>query len=227
MKILIVEDEIKLAHMLAQGFAGKGHTVDIVTSGREAQRQTSRVYSDYNVIILDLEVPGADMYATCRKIRDRNRSIPILAFSSEHAAQGEKNLLLRSGADSFLFKPFSFEELSVKVEKLSKGRLRDALPTILSAQHLTLDPKERSATRDGEPIALTDKEFDLLEYFMRNGNRVINREELLTQLWDYNYTSFFSNVLDVHIKNLRRKIDHGNSQSVLETIRGVGYRIRL
>ncbi len=133
------------------------------------------------------------------------------------------NLLL-AGADDYLVKPFSFEELAARIQAILRRPI-ESIPTTLRVLDIELDPGERTASRDGVPLTLTLKEFGLLEYFLRHPNKVINREDLIAHLWDFNYESF-SNVVDVHIKNLRKKLDFGSEPSILETIRGIGYRLR-
>ena len=223
MKVLVVEDEEKLAKALAQGLEAKGYTVDVIGDGEKALERIILYHDDYDIVILDLMLPTTDGRAICREVRERNISIPIIILTARDETD-TKVEMLRTGADDYLAKPFSFEELDARLQALLR-RPQESKSTVLKVKDIVLNPADRTVTRDGKPIQLTLKEFALLEYFMRNPNRVINREELLNHLWDFNYTSFFSNALDVHIKNLRKKIDYDKDTSILETVRGIGYRM--
>lgn len=222
MKILLVEDEQKLSAALSRGLGLEGYTVDVIADGKKALTRISLHRSDYDLIILDLMLPGMDGYEICKQVRELNITIPILVLTARNETD-TKVQLLTSGADDYLVKPFSFAELVARLRALLR-RPNESLPDILRIGDLELNPSERRVLREGKEIPLTLKEFGLLEYFMRHPNQVVNREDLLNHLWDFNYVGF-SNVVDVHVKNLRRKLDEGNSKSVLETIRGIGYRL--
>lgn len=222
MKILLVEDEQKLSAALSKGLGLEGYTVDAVADGKKALTRISLHRSDYDLIILDLMLPGMDGYEICKQVREMNITIPILILTARNETD-TKVQLLTSGADDYLVKPFSFAELVARIRALLR-RPNESLPETLKVGDLELNPSERRVLREGKEIPLTLKEFGLLEYFMRHPNQVVNREDLLNHLWDFNYVGF-SNVVDVHVKNLRRKLDEGNSRSVLETVRGIGYRL--
>ncbi|MBV9159220.1 MAG: response regulator transcription factor [Candidatus Kaiserbacteria bacterium] len=222
MKILLVEDEQKLAAALSRGLNLEGYTVDVIPDGKKALTRISLHRSDYDLIILDLMLPGMDGYEICKQVREMNITIPILILTARNETD-TKVQLLTSGADDYLVKPFSFAELVARIRALLR-RPSEKLPETLKVGDLELNPTERRVLREGKEIPLTLKEFGLLEYFMRHPNQVVNREDLLNHLWDLNYVGF-SNVVDVHVKNLRRKLDEGNSKSVLETVRGIGYRL--
>lgn len=224
MKVLIVEDETKLAEALRRGLLAKGYAADALGNGEEALERIVLHNDDYDAIVLDLMLPGMDGHTILRKVRERGIKIPVLVLTARDETL-TKVELLRSGADDYLIKPFSFEELDARLNALMR-RPETVVPTVLQVGDIELDTGARLVRRAGEPIKLTLKEFSLLEYFMRNPDRVINREELLNHLWDFNYTSFFSNSLDVHIKNLRKKIDYEGKPSILETVRGIGYKLR-
>lgn len=224
MKLLLIEDEQKLIQALTRGLKHFGYTIDSVSDGAEALERVILHHEDYDAIILDLMLPNMDGHTICREIRAKNITIPILILT----ARVETDLkidLLKSGADDYLSKPFSLGELEARIQALLR-RPKEQLPNVLTAGDLTMNVTERTVTKDDKELSLTQKEFSLLEYFMRNPDRVIERDELLNHLWDFNYTSFFSNAVDVHIKNLRKKIEHGNDTRILETVRGVGYRLR-
>jgi len=223
MKVLVVEDEEKLAEALSRGLQAKGYTVDAISDGEKALERIILYHEDYDLVVLDLMLPKTDGQTICREVRQRKISIPIIILTARDETDTKVDLL-RGGADDYLAKPFSFDELDARIQALLR-RPAEVKSTVLKVKDIVLNPAERTVTRDDKPIQLTLKEFSLLEYFMRNPDRVINREELLNHLWDFNYTSFFSNALDVHIKNLRKKLDHDKESSVLETIRGIGYRM--
>src|SRR3989338_5848076 len=222
MKILLVEDEVKLAQGLKRGLELTGHTVDIVADGKKALTRISLHRDDYDVVILDLMLPSMDGYEVCREIRAKDIAVPILVLTARAETDTKVKLLL-AGADDYLVKPFSFAELSARLQALFR-RPSESVPEILKVADIELDQGTRRVSRNGKEIPLTLKEFGLLEYFMRHPNQVINREDLLNHLWDFNYAGF-SNVVDVHVKNLRRKLDHKDGDSVLETVRGIGYRL--
>ena len=222
MKILLVEDEQKLASALSKGLSLEGFTVDTIPDGKKALTRISLHRNDYDLIILDLMLPSMDGYEICKQVREMNITIPILILTARNETD-TKVQLLQSGADDYLVKPFSFAELTARVRALLR-RPNESLPESLSFGDLELNPIERRVTRNGKEIPLTLKEFGLLEYFMRHPNQVVNREDLLNHLWDFNYVGF-SNVVDVHVKNLRRKLGDGSRGSVLETVRGIGYRL--
>ncbi len=223
MRLLLVEDEDRLAAVLAEGLRHEGYAVDVVNDGVKAYTRISLHHKDYDLIVLDLMLPGMSGLDICRQIRADGIMLPILVLTARAEEEQKVNLLL-AGADDYLVKPFSFEELTARIQAILR-RPTETLSTVLRVLDIELDPARHTVTRDGEPLTLTLKEFGLLEYFLRHPNEVINREDLIAHLWDFNYESF-SNVVDVHIKNLRRKLDKGAKPSILETIRGIGYRLR-
>jgi len=221
MKILLVEDEQKLAEALSKGLTLEGYTVDAISDGKKALTRISLHRNDYDLIILDLMLPSMDGLEIAKQVREMNITIPILVLTARAETDTKVELLL-SGADDYLVKPFSFAELNARIRALLR-RPAESLPETLSFADIELDPAKRRVTRDGKEVPLTLKEFGLLEYFMRHPNQVVNREDLLNHLWDFNYVGF-SNVVDVHVKNLRRKLDEGGG-SILQTVRGIGYRL--
>lgn len=224
MRILIVEDDQKIAGTLAAGLEKKGYAVDVIHDGTEALTRISLHRADYDLILLDLNLPGMSGADICREARDKGVTTPILILTAHAETENKVNLLL-SGADDYVVKPFSFDELAARIQALLR-RPNESKPTKLSVGELELDPGAHTVAKEGKPLELTLKEFMLLEYFMRHPNEVVNREDLLTHLWDFNYESF-SNVIDVHVKNLRRKLDGGKADdSMLETVRGIGYKLR-
>ncbi len=223
MRILLVEDEEKLAKALKVGLTKKGYAVDTIDDGDKAMRRISLNHMDYDLIILDLMLPGMDGIAITAQMRENSIITPILILTARNEIDIKVNMLL-NGADDYMVKPFSFEELCARIQALLR-RPNDVVQKAISIANIELDSATHVVRKDGKPVPLTLKEFMLLEYFMRNPYRVVNREELLTHLWDFNYSSF-SNVVDVHVKNLRRKLAMGGDPNILETVRGIGYRLR-
>ncbi len=222
MRILIVEDEEALAKGLKKGLEKEGYAIDYVTDGETAQRRIEISHKDYDLIILDWTLPKKDGIEVCKNIRSQKIKIPILILTARHDTS-DKITALDAGADDYIVKPFSLPELVARVRALLR-RPPQALLVELKIQDLTLNTSTRKVLRNGKEISLTVKEFALLEYLMRNPNQVINRTQILDHLWGFDFDSF-SNVVDVHIKNLRKKINN-NRRKILETIRGIGYRVR-
>jgi two-component system, OmpR family, response regulator len=223
MRILVVEDEPKLAAVVAKGLTSKGYAVDTLHDGQEALTRLLVHGRDYDLVLLDLMLPSKTGLEICTEVRAQGVTVPILILTARSETEHKVSLLL-SGADDYVVKPFSFPELLARIQAILR-RPAETIPTILEVGDIKLDPATHKAWLRDVELSLTLKEFGLLEYFLRRPNEVINREDLLTHLWDFNYESF-SNVIDVHIKNLRQKLDSSNEQSVLETIRGIGYRFR-
>jgi two-component system, OmpR family, response regulator len=224
MRLLLVEDEERLAAVLAEGLRHEGFAVDVINDGARAYTRISLHRNDYDLVVLDLMLPGMSGLEICQKIREEGIMLPILVLTARAEEEQKVNLLL-AGADDYLVKPFSFQELTARIQAILR-RPAEAKSTVLRAGDIELDSGKHTAMRGGELLKLTLKEFGLLEYFMRHPNEVVNREDLIAHLWDFNYESF-SNVVDVHIKNLRRKLDQGRTPSALETVRGIGYRLRI
>ena len=227
MRILIVEDEEELAKSLKKGLEKEGYAVDYVTDGESAERRIEIHSQDYDIIILDLMLPGKDGSVICKNAREKNITTPIIILTARDEVE-DKIGALDCGADDYLVKPFSFEELLARLRALLR-RPEHNLPTELRTQGLSLNTNTRKAfcmLCGGTEILLTLKEFRLLEYLMRHPNEVVEREQILSHVWDFNFDSF-SNVVDVHIKNLRKKLNHNNhDEKILETVRGIGYRIK-
>lgn len=223
MKLLLIEDEEKLARALKRGLEMAGYTVDIVSDGKKALTRISLHRNDYDAVVLDLMLPSMDGQEICKEMRARDITVPILVLTARAETETKVSLLL-SGADDYLVKPFSFAELSARIRALLR-RPTESLPEVLRIDEVELNPVTRDVKYRGRPLTLTLKEFGLLEYFMRHPGAVVNREDLLSHLWDFNYVGF-SNVVDVHVKNLRRKLGVADGGGILETIRGIGYRLR-
>jgi DNA-binding response OmpR family regulator len=221
MRILIVEDEEKLANALKEGLEHKGHAVDVVGDGKTALTRISLYQKDYDAVVLDLMLPLMDGVEVCRTARERGVNVPILVLTALNETD-RKIDLLQIGADDYMAKPFAFEELLARLNALTR-RPHTVVPAVITVGDVELDTGRRVVQQDGKPVALTLREFALLEYLMRNANRVLNREEITSHVWDFNFASL-SNIVDVHVKNLRRKLSPAG-RCTIETVRGVGYRL--
>lgn len=223
MKVLIVEDEEKLAMGLKSGLERHGFTADYVTDGKAGETRIRMCRGDYDVVILDLMLPMKNGFEVCHDVRLAGVTLPILILTARDSIE-DKVLALNSGADDYLVKPFSFDELVARLHALLR-RPHETLPEELRISDLVLNPVTREVWRGREKIELTLKEFELLQYLMRHPGAVMGREDIFAHIWDFADSSL-SNVIDVHIKNLRRKIDDKHDTKLLETIRGVGYTIK-
>jgi DNA-binding response OmpR family regulator len=221
-QILIVEDEEKIANFLRRGLLEESYAVDIASDGENALYKI--FINEYDLIILDLLIPKVDGITVCRKIRGVNANIPILVLTAKDAIE-DKVEALDAGADDYMTKPFSFSEFLARVRALIR-RGKKADPIVLKIANLSLDPSTRTAKREGKTIILTTREYALLEYFMRNSNRIISKSELLEHVWDYNYAGL-SNILETYIKYLRKKIKvNSNDKELIYTMRGSGYILK-
>jgi DNA-binding response OmpR family regulator len=223
MRILIVEDNQKLARSIKKGLEQEGYAVDHVADGRMANQRILANNCDYDLVVLDLMLPQLDGLYLCDVWRRANILLPVIMLTAKDTTD-DKILGLNTGADDYLIKPFSFEELLARIRALLR-RPPELVAPVLSVKDLTLNTSAREATRGGDKIELTLKEFAILEYLMRNAGQVLTREQIISRVWDFSFDSF-SNLVDVHMKNLRKKIDGEYDEELLETIRGVGYRIK-
>ena len=223
MRLLIVEDEEKLAKALKKGLETKGFAVDWLADSQKALSRILMYRKDYDLIILDLMLPGIDGATITQKVRESDVTTPIIILTARNETEHKVDLL-NKGADDYIVKPFSFDELLARINSVLR-RPTESKPVILSIDTLEMNTATRTVTKDGVEIPLTLKEFSLLECFMREPNTVLTREYLFDHVWDFNALSW-SNVLDVHMKNLRKKIAHEkDTETLFETIRGVGYRL--
>jgi len=209
-----------MAAVLRRGLEREGYAVATVGDGTQAADRVQMSRDEYDLIILDVMLPGMNGFDLCLAMRRAGIAIPVLMLTARDSVQ-DKVRGLDSGADDYLAKPFDFDELFARVRTLLR-RPDQALPPQLTVGDLTLDPVRRTVTRGGRQILLTTRQFTLLEFFMRNPSQVLTREQILTHVWDAEFDSF-SNVIHVHVKNLRKRLGHG--RGTLETIRGVGYRL--
>jgi DNA-binding response OmpR family regulator len=223
MRILVVEDNEKLAASLKKGLANNGFAADCVFDGETAERRIEVHREDYDLVVLDLMLPKKNGIDVCRSLREKNIMVPILMLTAKNTTE-DKILGLNSGADDYLAKPFSHGELVARINALLR-RPSQSLPRELKSGDVRLDLSSRKVYRGDEEIPLTLKEFMVLEYLMRHPNEVVTREQILSHAWDFAFESW-SNVVEVHIKNLRQKIYPKGNEKILETIRGIGYRLK-
>jgi two-component system OmpR family response regulator len=221
MKVLIVEDELKMASLLLRGFRKNGDAADVARTGEDALWMSNA--ADYDAIVLDVMLPRMDGFETLRALREQGRWTPVLMLTARDAVE-DRIAGLDVGADDYLTKPFSFAELLARLRAVVR-RGPVERPTILEVGDLRLDPATRQAWRGTTEIELTAKEFALLEAFMRRPGEVLSRDYLLEQAWDMGYDNR-SNVIAVYVNYLRDKIDRPFGASSLSTVRGAGYRLR-
>lgn len=222
MRILLVEDERGLADAMAKRLKQEGYAVDLAFDGEEAIDFADAV--EYDVLILDLMLPVRDGMNVLRELRRRGNKTPVLILTARDGLK-DKVAGLDAGADDYLTKPFSFEELLARIRALLR---RKGLPqsTVLKVGDLEVNPATRSVTRAGRRVLLTAKEYAVLEYLMYNSGLVVSRTQIEEHVWDYDFSGA-SNIVDVYIRYLRRKIDQDFSPKLIETVRGQGYRLRV
>ena len=221
MRVLVVEDEPKLARLLARGLGEEGHPTDVVASGREAVWMARA--APYDAIVLDVMLPGQDGFAVCRELRAANVWTPVLFLTARDSVD-DRVAGLDVGGDDYLVKPFSFPELLARLRALTRRGAVER-PVVLEVGSLRLDPASHKVWRGDTEIELSAKEFTLLEVFMRSPGKALSRVDLLERGWDMAYETR-SNVVDVYVRYLREKIDRPFGCHSLETVRGVGYRLR-
>jgi two-component system OmpR family response regulator len=221
MRVLIVDDEPKLAALLARGLREEGHATDVAATGEQALWMADA--AAYDAIVLDVMLPGVDGFAVCRSLRARKVWTPVLMLTARDSID-DRILGLDAGADDYLLKPFAFSELLARLRALARRGATER-PTQLEAGDLRLDPAAHKVWRGDDEIELSAKEFALLELFMRNSGNALSRVQLLDGAWDMAFDSR-SNVVDVYVRYLRDKIDRPFGRRALETVRGVGYRLR-
>jgi heavy metal response regulator len=219
MRILVVEDESRIADFLSRGLVSAGYAVDVAATGGSA---IDMIHStDYDLVILDLGLPDVDGLTVLQKIRNRKVSPPVLILSARDAVD-DRVKGLEGGADDYLVKPFAFVELLARVRVLL--RRGQPTPEKLQVGDLSLDCIRRKVSRDGENIELAPKEFSILEYLMRNRGRPLSRTMIVEHVWDMDYDGL-TNIVDVYIRHLRSKIDDKWPQKMIQTVRGIGYML--
>jgi DNA-binding response OmpR family regulator len=223
-KILLIEDEKKIADTLSKGLREMNYHVDTAYDGKIGMRIFDS--GDFNLIITDINLPGINGYDLCKDIRSRNQHIPIIMLTALSTTD-DKIEGFDSGADDYLVKPFAFKELLARIRVLLKRTMYQQLPTgnILTVADLVLDVDSKEVTRAGKKINLTAKEFQLLEYFMRNRNRVVSRADIAERVWEIDFDTK-TNVIDVYVNFLRKKIDKDFESKLIHTQVGMGYMMK-
>ena len=222
MRIMIAEDDAALAKFVSQGLEAEHYTVEVFSDGEQARVAADE--HDYDVVILDLNLPKLDGVSVLRQLRLKKPSVPVLVLTQRTKVE-DRVQCLDTGADDYLPKPFSFGELSARVRALLR---RSHLPSesVLTIGDLKMDRVQRQVERSGRRIELTTKEFALLEYLMRNAGRKITRAMIIEHVWNLTFDTT-TNVVDVYINYLRRKIDDGHAMKLIHTVRGVGYELNV
>jgi two-component system OmpR family response regulator len=220
-RVLVVEDDVKMAALLQRGLREEGHAVDVARTGTDAVWMGEA--AEYDAIVLDLMLPGLDGAAVCRRWRERGVWAPVLMLTARDAVE-DRVAGLDAGADDYLSKPFAFAELLARLRALARRGVAER-PALVEVGDLRLDPATRQVWRGETEIRLSSKEFALLETFMRRPGQVLSRLQLLEHAWDYAYENR-SNVVDVYVRYLRERIDRPFGRSSIETVRGAGYRLR-
>ena len=221
MRLLVVEDEAKMAGLLKRGLEEEGYAVDIAATGPDGLWAGTE--NQYDAILLDVMLPELDGFDVCRQLRQRGRWAPVLMLTARDDVD-DRVRGLDAGADDYLVKPFSFSELLARVRAIVR-RGAGERPAILVVDDLELDPAARRVSRGGTEISLTAKEFALLELFMRHPGDVLTRTRILEHVWDFAFDGD-SNVVDVYVRYLREKVDRPFKRASIETVRGAGYRLR-
>jgi DNA-binding response OmpR family regulator len=221
MKILVIEDDRTVGQYVKRGLEEHGFHADLVDDGMEALRLASG--GNYDLLVLDLRLPGMTGLEVLRTLRDRGFTMPILVLTAQDALDF-KVTALRSGADDYVTKPFAFEELLARVEALGR-RPQQLQSPVLRVADLELDTATRQVHRAGEPVELTPKEYAVLEYLMRHSPRVMSRTLITEYAWDYHFDPG-TNIVDVVINRIRKKVDSGQRTKLVHTVRGVGYVVR-
>jgi two-component system OmpR family response regulator len=220
-RVLVVEDEVKMAALIRRGLREEGMVVDVAERGEDALWMAGS--TEFDAIVLDVMLPGIDGFETCRRLRADGVWAPVLMLTARDAVE-DRVAGLDGGADDYLVKPFSFAELLARLRALAR-RGPVERPVLIAAGGLRMDPATRQVWRGEDQISLSTKEFALLEAFMRRPGEVLSRYQLLEHAWDYEYENR-SNVVDVYVRYLRQKIDLPFGTDTIETIRGAGYRLR-
>ena len=223
MRILVIEDNQKLADSISRGLRQEGYAADYLTEGLEGEKRMLVSHADYDILILDLMLPGKGGIDICKSLREKGVMTPIIMLTAKDTVR-DKVSGLDSGADDYLVKPFSFEELLSRVRALGRRQRTTLLPN-LEVGGLTLNPSTQEVYIENKKVDLTLKEFRILEFFMTYPEEVQSRQKITDHLWDFHFNQF-SRVMDVHINNLRNKLRIHKHGPILETIRGIGYRLR-
>lgn len=221
MRILVVEDEKKLANFIRRALKEDGHAVDVAHDGNEGTHLA--VSEPYDAVVLDLQLPGRDGLELLRDLREKSTTTPVLILTARDTVK-DRVRGLDEGADDYMTKPFSLDELRARVRALLR-RGSSGAATVLKFADLHMDLLQRTVRRGGRAVDLTPREFSLLEYFLRNADRAVTRSSIAEHVWDYNF-EWNSNVVDVFVNNLRKKLEAEDAPRLIQTVRGVGYALR-
>lgn len=220
MRVLLVEDEVKMARAIRRGLEHEGYAVDLVTEGPDALSHGTEY--DYDAVVLDVMLPGLDGFSVCEALRSRGRWAPVLMLTARDAVE-DRVRGLDVGADDYLIKPFAFGELLARLRALIR-RSPGERPSALEVGDVVLDPAAHTVMQSNRPVALSPREFSLLEYLMRHPGAVVTRRQILEHVWDYDYGGL-SNVVDVYVGYVRKKLGHPFDRPFIHTVRGVGYTV--
>jgi two-component system, OmpR family, response regulator len=221
MRVLVIEDEVRMARLLKRALEEEGHAVDVAGDGPDGLWMATE--NTYAAIVLDVMLPGFDGFELCRRMREAGIWVPVLMLTARDEV-GDRVRGLDAGADDYLVKPFSLLELSARLRALARRDDRRR-PAVLSEGDLQLDPASKRARRAGAELQLSPKEFSLLEFFLRHPGVVLTRSQIIEAVWDFAYDGG-SNVVDQYVNYLRRKVDTPFGRHDIETVRGMGYRLR-
>ncbi|MHB1928718.1 MAG: response regulator transcription factor [Acidimicrobiales bacterium] len=220
MRVLVVEDEVRLAAALRRGLTAEGFAVDVASDGRDGEWMATEL--PYDAVVLDVMLPGRNGYQVCRSLRERGVWSPILVLTAKDGEYDEAEAL-DTGADDFLSKPFSFVVLVARLRALIRRGVADR-PAVLNCGDLELDPASRRCRRGSAEVELTGRELAVLEYLMRRKQEAVTKQEILAHVWDFAFDGDL-NVVEVHVSALRRKLDKAFGRRSIQTVRGVGYRL--
>lgn len=221
MRLLLVEDDRLVSNFIKKGLSEMGYAVDLAHDAQEGTYLSEE--EDYDLIILDLMLPKGDGLTICKQVREKGIATPIMILTAKTQVD-DRVAGLNAGADDYLTKPFAFSELQARVQALLRRAHREASPTLKVAD-LELDPVSHEVRRNGQEIELSPKEFSILEFMIRNKNQVVTRTMILEHVWDYNFETF-SNIVDVYMTHLRKKVDGNENKKLIQSIHGVGFKIK-
>jgi len=221
MRILIVEDETSISNFLRDGLQEEGFAVDVADNGKKGLQLALDNSGEYDIILLDWMLPGLNGIEICRNIRIENKTVPIIFLTAKDTVD-DAVFGLETGANDYIRKPFSFEELLARIRVLMRSNATEL--HIFTAADIEMNIEKHSVTKGGKPVELTQKEFSLLEYFLRNKGKVCRRTRIIEKVWDLHF-DYDDSVIDVYIYALRKKLDDPGKPSIIETVRGVGYKI--
>jgi len=221
MRILLAEDETAIAGFIKEGLEEEGFSVDVANNGRQGLEMAIDNINEYDIFLLDWMLPGVSGIEICRTIRKENKTVPIIFLTAKDTVD-DTVFGLEAGANDYLKKPFAFEELLARIKVLLRSKAGEQ--TIFETEQIQLNTEAHQVTKNGQPVELTQKEFALLEYLLRNKGKVCRRTRIIEKIWDVHFDKDTS-VIDVFINALRKKLDTQGTESFIQTVRGVGYRV--